>query len=212
MPGSRVILIDMESDLLERARGGDRDAHAALYRAHAPMIFTLARRMLGSTMLAEDVLQDSFVEVIRSAGQFRGDGDMAGWIRRIAVNKCLSHLRSPWARRRVIADELQTPSTSGDSGCHSMAPGIDRTLEHRTELESALARLSATARAVVWLFAVEGYTHEEIGRLMGRSTSFSKTQFARARQRLRDILEPETNEPAIHDEETEPCLGVLKTV
>ena len=80
------------------------------------------------------------------------------------------------------------------------------------ELESALRTLSVTARAVVWLYCVEGYTHQEIGKLMGRSTSFSKTQLARARDRLRDILDPEAGEQVSNKEESEPCLGVLKTV
>ena len=171
------------------------------------MVFTLARRMLGSASLAEDVVQDSFVDVIRKAGQYRGDGDIGGWIRRIAINKCLSHLRSPWARRRVHVSEDETLVDRARSGAESQtgASGIDRVLERQSELESALRALTAMGRAVVWLHCVEGYTHQEIGRLMGRSPSFSKTQFARARDRLRDILEPET-------EETEPCLGVLKTV
>ena len=63
----------IDAAVLERARSGDREAHAALYRAFAPMIFTLARRMLGSVSLAEDVVQDCFVEIIRKAEHFRGE-------------------------------------------------------------------------------------------------------------------------------------------
>jgi len=189
---------DIDDALLARARRGDRQAHATLYRVYAPMVFTVAVRMLGSRAAAEDVLQDSFVEVIRKSQDFRGDGGgdggIRGWIKRIAINKCLSQLRSPWVVRRVsVADEAPDATSSSVDG--------------QRDLERALGELSPTARAVVWLHKVEGYTHREIGRLMGQSTSFSKSQFSRACAELRTILGQEET-----DGETESCLGALKTV
>lgn len=197
--------IDVE--LLERARLGDTAAHAELYRAYAPMVYTVARRLLGSNAAAEDALQDCFVEVIRKASHYRGDAGIHGWIRQIAINKALSQLRSPWLRRRVLA---APPRVDGEMARPDPAePGHDpnERIASHLALSAALDSLAATARAVVWLHDVEGYTHEEVGRLMGRSTSFSKSQLARAYRQLRAILEPETT-----DEGTEPCLGVLKTV
>lgn len=176
------------------------------------MVFTLAYRMLGSRAAAEDVLQDSFVEVIRKASEFRGDSGVAAWIKRIAINKCLSHLRSPWVKRRTVdasgdGGAVSIRLESGDAADRSVRDDQAQHLGRQQELSRALASLSATARAVVWLHDVEGYTHREIGRLMGRSTSFSKTQLSRAYRELRDRLHPEEA-----DKETEPCLGVLKTV
>ncbi|HLF09863.1 MAG TPA: sigma factor, partial [Gammaproteobacteria bacterium] len=63
----------IEAAVLVRAQRGDREAHALLYDAFAAMVYTLARRMLASTTLAEDVLQETFVEVIRKIGSYRGD-------------------------------------------------------------------------------------------------------------------------------------------
>jgi len=196
----------IDAALLERARNGEPAAHAALYRAFSAMVYTLAYRMLGSKAAAEDVLQDSFVEIIRKAADFRGDGDIRGWIKRIAINKALSHLRSPWIAKRSGAIDGHTPAHANGS----VAGNVDensRRLGLQQELERALAALSTTARAIVWLHDVEGYTHGEIGRLMGRSTSFSKSQLARAYRELRELLQPHET-----DEGSEPCLGVLKTV
>lgn len=195
-------------DIVERARSGDRRAHAELYRAFAPMIYTVARRVLGSASLAEDVVQESFVEVIRKAGQYRGEVGIGHWIRRIAINKCLSHLRSPWARRRAdvaVGDAVEGPPGGSDAILDKSR--VERELGHRLALERAFESLSPTARAVVWLHDVEGYTHREIGRRMGRTTSFSKTQLMRAHEKMRAVLQPE-----ITDEEIEPCLTVLKIV
>jgi RNA polymerase sigma-70 factor (ECF subfamily) len=176
------------------------------------MVYTLARRMLGSSAVAEDVLQDCFVEVIRKAGQFRGDGGVPVglWIRQIAVNKSLSQLRSPWRRRRIEAASVEPQADDrSEPGLAGIGSGLDgvRPATPHSELELALGTLGATARAVVWLYVVEGYTHDEIGRLMGRSTSFSKSQFSRACQQLRRELQPEVEEDGI-----EPCINLLKPV
>ena len=200
----------IDEALLERARNGDRAAHETLYRTHARMVFTLAYRMLGSRATAEDVVQDSFVEVIRKAREFRGEGDVRGWIKRIAINKCLSHLRSPWIARRVPSSSADGMADSVGEVPTSEQPRRDeatRNLARQQELELALATISPAARAVVWLHDVEGYTHAEIGQLMGKSTSFSKSQLSRAYRELRDILQPDES-----DWEPEPCLGVLKPV
>lgn len=194
---------DISTEVLERARGGDPSAHAVLYDAYAPMVFTLARRMLGSKAAAEDALQDCFVEVIRKARQYRGDAGVSHWIKRIAINKCLSYLRSPWVSRRVEPAN----GTDGPSADPASAQGVEQRLGLRDELEQALDALSGAARAVVWLHDVEGYTHEEIGRLMGRSTSFSKSQLARAYRELRVSLESRST-----NGESETCIGLLKTV
>lgn len=180
-------------EVLERARRGDRAAHAELYALFAGPVFTLARRMLASSPLAEDVLQETFVEVLCNIGRFRGEAEIGTWIKRIAINKCLMHVRSSWISRRApVCDE---------------PVGEERgALDDQMALERALDRVPDVARAVVWLHDVEGYTHAEIGRLMGRTTSFSKSQLARAHQRLRALLEgPEVAS------ETSLCTPELKT-
>lgn len=168
--------------LIARARSGDAEAHARLYQLFAPMVYTVARRMLAATAPAEDVLQETFVEVIRKMKTYRGEADFGFWVRRIAINKCLMHLRSSWVSRRVDEEAPEVLAA---------APRIHATHDERMALEQALAELPDTARAVVWLHDVEGYTHKEIGRMMGRTTSFSKSQLARAHDRLRMALEGE---------------------
>jgi RNA polymerase sigma-70 factor (ECF subfamily) len=168
------------------------------------MVFTVARRMLVSTALAEDVLQDTFVEVIRKAGSFRGDAEIGFWIKRIAINKCLSHLRSAWVVQRAA---LEDPERMLE------APREERPDRSR-DLARALDALPAVSRAVVLLHDVEGYTHKEIGKLMGRSTSFSKSQLARAHERLRGLLS-ESRRADGHDDDKdtgeELCVTALKT-
>jgi RNA polymerase sigma-70 factor (ECF subfamily) len=112
-------------------------------------------------------------------------------VRSIAVSRCLMHLRSPWQRsRRWLAGPFDT-----DDGATAAAPTLEPQPPHAADgseaidLERALARLPGTSRAVVWLHDVEGYTHAEIGALFGATASFSKSQLARAHERLRAELQ-----------------------
>jgi RNA polymerase sigma factor (sigma-70 family) len=170
--------------LVSRARAGDLEALEALYRAFETPVYNLARRILRSPEEAEDVLQETFLEVVKSIRAYRGDGPLWGWIRKIAASKALMHIR----RERVRAAELFDDETAPASPAH-------RSLPARIDLERALERLSATSRAVVWLHDVEGYTHGEIAELMGKTMSFSKSQLARAHARLRRMLEIEGATP-----------------
>ena len=186
--------LPVPTEIVARARSGDRAAHAEIYAALGGPVFTLARRMLASKALAEDVLQETFVEVICNIERFRGEADIGTWIKRIAINKCLMHVRSSWVSRR--APEMDEPVGEHRSGL----------VDDQMALERALDRVPHVARAVVWLHDVEGYTHAEIGRLMGRTTSFSKSQLARAHERLRELLEgPQPQN------ETSLCTPELKT-
>ena len=162
--------------VVARAKAGDEEALEAVYRAFETPVYNLARRMLRSPEDAEDVLQETFLEVVRSIGSYRGEGHFWGWIRRIAASKALMRIRREQVR---TADELVEESTGRPA-----AP-----VGTRIDLERAFERLSDTARAVVWMHDVEGYTHEEIGEMMGKTVSFSKSQLARAHQRLRGMLE-----------------------
>ena len=170
--------------LLSRARQGEGSAQAELFNLFARPTYNLARRLLVKPELAEDVLQDTFVEVLRNLAEFRGDAPFGMWVRRITVNHCLMHLRSPWQRRRLELNDGDDSNMPSDGG-----RGFDI-----LDLERALEMLPPEARAVVWLHDVEGYTHQEIGRMLNASTSFSKSQLVRAYARMRNWAVNEAGE------------------
>jgi RNA polymerase sigma factor (sigma-70 family) len=177
------IALAVSDVVIARAKSGDVEALEALYRAFETPVYNLARRILRSPEDAEDVLQETFLEVVRSIARFRGEGHLWGWIRQIASSKALMRIR----RRNVRAEE------EFDEAASAGAPPVG--VAARVDLERALERLSETSRAVVWLHDVEGYTHEEIGEMMGKSVSFSKSQLARAHARLRGMLHAEGAAP-----------------
>lgn len=180
--------IDVADELLLRACAGDERAREAIYAATAPATLTLIRRLVGQRALAEDLFQDTMMILYERLPQFRREAPLGAWLRQIAVSRCLMYLRSPWKRARLslmvedFAEGIAAPALVTPAYC---AEAID--------LERALAALPVTARAIVWMYEVEGYSHQEIAREFGRSVSFSKSQLARAHARLRAWFEPQEN-------------------
>jgi len=179
--------IDVPEGLIASAREGVEGARARLYVALAPTTFGLIRRLVGTQAVAEDLFQDTMMTIYEQLDAFRGEGPFGGWVRRIAVSKCLMYLRSPWhrARLRLAADNESDLESLPSAVVQARPPEC-------LDVERALATLSPTARAVVWLYEVEGYSHQEIAQAFGRTVSFSKSQLARAHRRLREWFEPQS--------------------
>jgi DNA-directed RNA polymerase specialized sigma24 family protein len=183
-----IIASEVDPAIVAAAQKGDDQAHAAIYRHYADRLYTIIYRMVPRKAAAQDLLQEVFIEVLRHLQSFSADGPLSAWLRAIAVNKCLTYLRSPWHRGLLwLEDAPQTPMVD--------APTIGGLLAGR-ELASALHELSPITRAVVWLHDVEGYTHGEIAKLLNRTPSFSKSQLARAHDRLRVLLADRDCTPA----------------
>ena len=187
---SRLADIPIPEELIARARAGDETAQAGIYRALAPAVFSLVRRLVGNRAVAEDLFQDTMMVLFQRLGDFRGEAPLGAWLRQIAVTRCLMYLRSPWHRARLDWD-----AHDRDAVLHgTLLPVTPATSPDALDVERALATLTPVGRAVVWLFEVEGYSHEEIARLFGRSVSFSKSQLARALARLRQGLAPQEDQ------------------
>ncbi|HQZ31088.1 MAG TPA: sigma-70 family RNA polymerase sigma factor [Arenimonas sp.] len=176
--------IDVPHALLARARGGEPGAFEQLYRLFERPVFTLALRLTGGREEAQDVLQDTMFKLYDRLGEFRAESPFWGWLRQIAVNEALMHLRKrgrlPLTEEAVDAEQeshdVMLPPAAADAGL----------------LARAMGRLPDATRSVLWLYHAEGYTHDEIAGLMGRTPSFSKSQLARGTRKLRDLLKIET--------------------
>lgn len=169
---------------------GDRKDIARAYETLSQPVMNLAMGILKDRQLAEEVVQDVFIELMEKSAQIRNGGAVRAWIKKVAVNHCLMRLRSPWHKRRsrVAAEVILEEVVEAEQDEVELA-GVT------PALEKALSVLSVESRAVLWLHDVEGYTHKEIGQLMGKTSSYSKSQLARAYQRLLRLLEPQVLEP-----------------
>jgi RNA polymerase sigma-70 factor (ECF subfamily) len=181
---SKFADIQIDAAIVKRAARGDVKAHEIIYRAYSSLVYSVGLRFTRVPAHAEDLLQETFIEVIRSIGKFRGEAPLGSWIRRIAVSKALMFLRSAWHARGQSLDDDWDDMTPGQGVSH----GVSEHPDDAMDLDAALANLPEVSRAVVWLHDVEGFTHKEIAGLMGKTESFSKSQLSRAYQRLRPML------------------------
>ncbi|MEL6949609.1 MAG: RNA polymerase sigma factor [Pseudomonadota bacterium] len=177
--------LNFDTAIVSRAQRGDRRALDLVCRQLASPVYTLCYRLCQSQATAEDLTQETFVEVLRHLPEFRGEASLATWVRTIAVSRCMMFFRSAWQRRATALDEAHEPASDATEQL-----GLAR------DLGDALGRLNESQRVVVWLYDVEGYTHREIAALTGKTESYSKSSLSRARAELRRWLDTAVAAPA----------------
>ena len=181
---------------IEALKLGDKKAQHEIYEKLSSAVFTMVSRILEDRQLAEEVTQDTFVDVINRAGTLSNPKAFHGWVRSIALNHCFMRLRSPWMRRRE--------NIENHTDRLELAEDIQVT-ERVVDINAALKKLSPLDRMIVWMHCIEGYTHDEIGRVFSKTASFSKNRLAIAYRKLESNSEERRRSHRKHlDEGLEP--------
>lgn len=170
--------------LAQNAAKGDMSAFEELYRRHHRRVYSLCLRMTQNVSEAEDLAQEAFIQLFRKIGSFRGESAFTTWLHRLTVNQVLMHFRKRSVRDEKTTEEGETPEQAviGTDNPNRM-PVVDR-----IALDHAIAQLPPGYRTVFVLHDVEGYEHEEIGRMLGCAVGTSKSQLHKARMKLRGLL------------------------
>lgn len=170
--------INIHQNLLDRCLESDKKAQFEIYRLYYKSMYNSSLRIVGMPEEAEDVMQESFLTAFRNLKTYSGDVSFGAWLKKIVINRSLDVLR----KRKVVFEEL-----------HAELPVVN---EPETEVESitvdevksAINSLSDGYRTILSLILLEGYDHEEVSEILGIKNVTSRTQFSRARQRLKEIL------------------------
>ncbi len=167
-----------EAQLLRKACQGDGPAVRALYERYSPRVYAVVRRIAADDDLAQDYAQEAWIRAIRALPTFRGEARFSTWLHRIAVNSALQAVRTAETRHKKEAPMPESLAVA--------PPERDALLSQK--LEWALDRLPERMRKVLILHDVEGYTHDEIGELLGTTAGTSKSQLFKARRKMRVLL------------------------
>ncbi|MBR5199586.1 MAG: sigma-70 family RNA polymerase sigma factor [Bacteroidales bacterium] len=171
-------MVDIET--IKSCIQGDRAAQKVLYDRLAPRMFPVCMRYIGDRTLAEDILQDGFVTLFTHLNSYKGDGSFEGWARKIFVTTALMSLRKKDALK--MSEELETVrSMKADTTSQIQNIGYK-------ELMNLVMSLPPGFRTVFNMYAVEGYSHKEIGDMLGISETTSRTQYSRARAWLQNKI------------------------
>lgn len=173
-----------EKELIEGCARGDRAMQRALYDRYCKKMMAVCLRYAKSTQEAEDILQEAFIKIFKSIKDFRYESKLDTWITRIMINTALNSQRQKlYLLPMVDVTELSIPE-----GEEVGLAGF-----HLTELINMVQALPDGCRVVFNLFAIEGYSHKEIGEMLGISEGTSKSQHNRAKSLLRAKLEKENH-------------------
>jgi RNA polymerase sigma factor (sigma-70 family) len=176
------VAAETDAALVRSAAAGDMLAFERLYRRHAGRVHGVITRLVGGQgVRAEDLTQEAFVRAWQALPAFRFESAFSTWLHRLAVNTALMELRSRRGQPRFDEDEDALDDLGvADSAGQGTALSLD--------LERAVATLPPRARAVLVLYDVEGWKHEEIAGELGMAVGSSKAQLHRARHLLRERL------------------------
>jgi RNA polymerase sigma-70 factor (ECF subfamily) len=169
------------SEIIEGCKNNTRKFQEKLYQSFCGKMFAVCMRYAHSHHDAEDIMQEGFIKVFKNIAQYRGEGSFEGWIRRIFVHTAIELYRKNSKMFPIV--EL-TPTR--------VVPNVDATAIDTMSLNELLKmvqNLSAGYRTVFNLYAIEGFTHKEIGDMLGISEGTSKSQMSRARLLLQKMIE-----------------------
>lgn len=168
-----------QQNWIEACINQDPQAQRYLYETYAPQMYGVCLRYAQDEAEAQDMLQDGFVKVFQNLNRYQDRGSLEGWIRRIMVNTAIDHLR----RRKKNQQDVELNETIVDS---EVSDAVDQ-LEAEFLME-LVQSLPDGYRAVFNLYAIEGYSHQEIAQQLGISEGTSRSQYTRARRQLQRLI------------------------
>ena len=169
--------IYIHAPLIEDCRKGNRKAQFRLYEQYSKAMYNLAYRILNNREDAEDILQEAFVECFRNLDSFRFESTFGAWLKKIIVNKCLNHIK----KKRIDLTLCETLPTT-------IYEEEEEVIYETRKIFKSIELLPDGYRIILTLYLLEGYDHSEISQILGISESTSKSQYSRAKEKLKNIL------------------------
>ena len=171
---------DIHKEIIEGCKAGSRKAQYQLYELYSKAMYNICLRMLTNPIDAEDMLQNSFMDVFTKLHYFRYESSIGAWIKRIVINNCINFLKKKRLKIEEIG-ERDIPYEEKELSWEDAGLTINK-------VNTAIKQLPDGYRVVLSLYLLEGYDHQEIGEILGISSSTSKSQYSRAKKKLRDIM------------------------
>lgn len=172
---------DIHKDIIEQSKKGNRGAQYKLYQSYSRAMFNICFRMMNDREEAEDMLQESFTEAFRRLDSFRFESTFGAWLKRITINRCINEIKRKKAQLQFFDDMSPFDDKSDEGDEYSAGLSVDR-------IRKAMEALPKGARLIFSLYLLEGYDHQEISQILSISESNSKTQYMRAKNRIKEIL------------------------
>jgi RNA polymerase sigma-70 factor (ECF subfamily) len=173
---------EIHRDIIEGSKFGNQQAQYRLYQLYSKAMFNVCYRMMNNREEAEDLLQDSFTDAFHRLDSFRYESSFGHWLKRIVVNKCINELKRRKADLNFYDDMGWFEDFEEEK---EEAYGNGLTVDN---VKRAMKELPSGARMIFSLYLLEGYDHVEISQILNISESNSKSQYMRAKRKIKEIL------------------------
>lgn len=191
--GRTIIQLDYNNthrEIIEACKSGSHAAQFKLYNLYSKAMFNTCLRMVKNVEDAEDLLQNSFTDVFVNLSRFKYQSSIGAWIKRIVINNCINFVKKKKIEFQELKPNVQKiaaePLQTNDSEYSVKA------------IQNNLMKLPDGYRVVFSLYLMEGYDHSEIGKILNISEATSKSQFSRAKKKLKQLIMEETSADKIN--------------
>lgn len=174
-----MVLESSDREIVEACRRGDQEAFRVLFESYKDRVYSLALRYSGDPVLAMDIAQDTFLKLLSSIGEYRGEAQFETWLYRVVVNRCLDHHRRGRRLMPLVTGLFDLIRTTGETVLHQLL----RT-EFEETVQQAVSSLKPEQRIVIVLRYTEGLSYEQIAEILGCSTGTIGSRLNRAHRVL----------------------------
>ena len=174
---------DIHKNIIESSKAGDAKAQYKLYQLYTKAMYNICYRMMNNHEEAEDMLQEAFTEAFLKLDTFRYESSFGAWLKRIVINKCINEIKRRKADVLIFDDMQQFDKDNNDD--YVNYEDIQMNVQ---KIHKAIEVLPEGYRIIFSLYLLEGYDHTEISQIMGISESTSKSQYMRAKRKIKDLL------------------------
>jgi RNA polymerase sigma-70 factor (ECF subfamily) len=170
---------NIHQDLIDGCKTGDQKAQFQIYKLYYKAMYNTSLRIVNDTMEAEDIMQESFLSAFEKIDTYSGTVSFGAWLKKIVINRSLDILN----KRKAVFEDIETHAgikdESGDET--TKQEELDIRVE---EVKEAIEKLPDGYRIILSLYLLEGYDHDEIADILGITSSTSRSQLSRAKQKL----------------------------
>lgn len=177
-----VSYVNPHVEIVNRCKKGDQKAYYEIYKLYSKAMYNICFRITGVEEVAEDVLQEAFVSAFQNIKSFKGRSSFGAWLKKIVVNRAISYLRKQQMDMIELDERIEVVEEAGDD--------IELVLKVNI-VKEAIQKLPNGFRVVFSLYLLEGYDHKEIAEILGITESTSKSQYNRAKKKLKEIIKEE---------------------
>lgn len=173
---------DIHKEVILKCQSKDRAAQNKLYGLYSGAMFNICRRMVSDHDEAKDLLQEVFIDVFTKIDSLKEISTFSAWIKRITINKCINALKKKRMFVVELTDESERLVEEQDS--------VDKSIIgfEASQIMKAIDQISEGCRTVLNLYLFDGYDHKEISQILGISESASKSQYCKAKMKIRSLL------------------------